>query len=202
MPTHEFEPIVEALRAGRWCALPAFLAPDLTAELRAEALSRFAEGNFRRAGVGSGAAHSVRDEIRGDWIRWLEPPYSDAQARYLAMLEALRRALNESLMLGLFDVECHFALYPPGAGYQRHLDRFRNDSRRTVSCIVYLNDDWLESDGGVLRLYRDDTPQAPHEDILPRGGTLACFGSADIWHEVRPATRERLALTGWFRTRA
>ena len=36
---------------------------------------------------------------------------------------------------------------------------------------------------------------------LPQAGTLALFLSADMPHEVLPATRERLSLTGWFRRR-
>ncbi|MFT6394425.1 MAG: SM-20-related protein [Methylophilaceae bacterium] len=38
-------------------------------------------------------------------------------------------------------------------------------------------------------------------DILPKSGRIVLFLSAKFWHEVLPATRERLSLTGWFRTR-
>jgi SM-20-related protein len=34
-------------------------------------------------------------------------------------------------------------------------------------------------------------------DILPLAGRLVCFRSDQIEHEVLPATRERLSLTGW-----
>ncbi len=37
--------------------------------------------------------------------------------------------------------------------------------------------------------------------MLPQLGTLAVFLSANLPHEVLPATRERLSLTGWFRRR-
>jgi SM-20-related protein len=39
-------------------------------------------------------------------------------------------------------------------------------------------------------------------DVLPVAGTLVCFLSDRFEHEVLPATRERLSLTGWFRRRA
>jgi SM-20-related protein len=39
-------------------------------------------------------------------------------------------------------------------------------------------------------------------DVLPEGGTLVAFLSERFQHEVLPARRERLALTGWFRRRA
>jgi Rps23 Pro-64 3,4-dihydroxylase Tpa1-like proline 4-hydroxylase len=38
-------------------------------------------------------------------------------------------------------------------------------------------------------------------DILPMAGRLVLFLSGEFWHEVRPAKRPRMSLTGWFRTR-
>src|SRR5450830_1584970 len=38
-------------------------------------------------------------------------------------------------------------------------------------------------------------------DVVPSGGCLVVFLSGDVPHEVLPATRERLSLTGWFRRR-
>lgn len=66
----------------------------------------------------------------------------------------MRQRINQSLMLGLFGFESHFALYPTGSFYRRHLDQFQGASHRTVSCITYLNDDWLPEHGGALRLYQ------------------------------------------------
>ena len=37
--------------------------------------------------------------------------------------------------------------------------------------------------------------------VLSEAGTLVVFLSADVPHEVLPATRDRLSLTGWFRRR-
>jgi SM-20-related protein len=34
--------------------------------------------------------------------------------------------------------------------------------------------------------------------VLPEGGTLVCFLSDRFHHEVLPARRERLSVTGWF----
>ena len=114
-------------------------------------------------------------------------------------MDGLRQALNRGLYLGLEDFECHFALYPPGAFYQKHLDRFRDDDRRTVSAVLYLNDDWQPQDGGELRLY---LPDGAEREVPPLGGSLVLFLSSDFPHEVLPANRERLSLTGWFRRRA
>lgn len=114
-------------------------------------------------------------------------------------MESLRIAMNRRLFLGLEDFESHFALYPPGAFYLKHLDRFRDDDRRMVSAVLYLNQAWLPEHGGHLRMYLEDRGDY---DVLPTGGCLVVFLSGEIPHEVLPATRDRLSLTGWFRRRA
>ena len=178
-----------------------FLGSELVGSLAGEAREAVANGRFHASGVGSGHTHALRPDIRGDHILWLERPETDAQRDYFARMEALRLAINERLFLGLFDLECHFALYPPGSFYQRHVDRFRDDARRAVSVVLYLNACWDPAWGGALRIYESEAPQAPFRDIVPLGGTLVCFLSDSVSHEVRPALHERLSLTGWFRRR-
>jgi len=68
-----------------------------------------------------------------------------------------------------------------------------------LSCVLYLNDAWLPEHGGALRMHFDDRSPV---DVLPEAGTLVAFLSAQLDHEVLPATRPRLALTGWYRRRA
>lgn len=116
-------------------------------------------------------------------------------------MEHLRQSINQTLFLGLFNYECHLSLYPPGARYRKRLDQFRRVSRRTVSCVAYLNEAWLPEYGGPLRLHGANKEEAAYHDIFPIGGTLVCFLSSRIPHEVLPATRERYSLTGWFRVR-
>ncbi len=192
--------ILEALAGPGWCVSPGFLALAMVAELRMECRRSFAAGAFHAAGVGGGQAR-VHPEIRGDHVMWLEPDRAGpALGAVFARFETLRQRVNRDLFLGLFDVELHFAVYPSGNGYQRHLDRFRDDDRRALTVILYLNEDWTDQDGGQLRLW-PDADQVPLE-ILPAGGTLVTFLSDRFWHEVLPARRERLSLTGWFRRRA
>jgi SM-20-related protein len=148
--------------------------------------------------VGQGAERALRPEVRGDWIGWLEPAAGEPElAAYLARMEALRLELNRTAYLGLFDFETHFAVYPAGAGYARHSDRFARDARRTLSTVLYLNADWTEGDGGALRIH---LPDGKARDVEPRGGTLVVFAS-ELEHEVLPARRERFSLAGWFRRR-
>ena len=183
-----------------YAAVPGFLPATLVAALAADARQRDAAGEFSIAGVGRGSTRIERSAIRRDRILWLDEPAADAVTRRCwEMLAALRSALNQALLLGLFSFEGHYAIYPRGGFYRRHRDRFRDDDTRVLSCVLYLNHDWTASDGGVLRLHLDGGEPF---DVLPAGGTLACFLSDRFEHEVLPATRERLALTGWFRRRA
>src|SRR5262245_38282035 len=108
---------------------------------RAEALDD--AGSFAPARVGGGAGTTRRETIRGDRICWLDDaPVDFAEAPLRLALEALRSQVNRELQLGLSDFEAHYAIYPAGAGYARHRDRFRDDDARALSIVVYLNHGW------------------------------------------------------------
>jgi SM-20-related protein len=182
-----------------WSMLLDFMPQQAIEQLAGETLLLRQGGAMRQAGVGKGAERSINADTRGDFILWLEEPdLTAAQRGYLAQLEQFRLAANAQLQLGLFEFEGHLATYPSGSFYRKHIDRFRNDSLRKLTCILYLNHDWKDSDGGQLRLYLDG---GAHIDILPQGGTLVTFLSDRFWHEVLPASRERMSITGWFKTR-
>lgn len=190
--------IIDDLAARGWSRLDNVLPASLTHELAEECRKRARAGALNPAGVGRGQGLAVREGIRGDSIQWLEHGQSAPSDGYLQAMDELRSALNQAFYLGLEDFECHFASYPPGAFYQKHLDRFRDDDRRTVTAVYYLNEAWQTEHGGALRLYLADQTEL---DVLPSAGTLVLFISAELPHEVLPATRERLSLTGWFRRR-
>jgi SM-20-related protein len=180
-----------------------FLPQSTIAALTREARARDAAGEFHSAGIGRGPAHMMRSEVRGDRILWIdESAPASAEKPFWQAFDALRLALNETLQLGLFFFEAHYALYPPGASYGRHLDRFRTGADspdvRVISCAIYLTRDWTPADGGALRIHDGERTR----DVLPHAGKLVCFLSDRFEHEVLPATRERLSLTGWFRRRA
>ncbi|WP_339414463.1 2OG-Fe(II) oxygenase [Pseudomonas sp. EA_35y_Pfl2_R5] len=190
--------IIDDLAEHGWSLQTQFIAPSLTCELSEECRKRAAAGLLVQAGIGRGALTVVSEGLRGDHIQWLDAGQNAACDQYLAVMDELRQALNQALFMGLEDFESHFALYPPGAYYKKHLDRFRDDDRRAVSVVFYLNEDWQAEQGGALRLY---LPNGEIRDVLPQAGSLLLFLSADMPHEVLPATRDRLSLTGWFRRR-
>jgi SM-20-related protein len=194
--------IVDGMAASGWVALPEFIDAGEVRNLAAESGQLFQGGAFHDAAIGGGAQQRIDGEVRADQILWLESAgSSETQRACLAKFEDMRLRLNRDLQLGLFEFECHFARYAPGAFYRRHVDQFSRDSRRRVSSILYLNAGWDAGDGGELRLYLERTPDSAHVDIRPAGGTLVLFLSERFPHEVLPATRERLSLTGWFKTR-
>lgn len=152
-------------------------------------------GSFTRAGTGQDAG--VQNAIRRDEIHWIERENSSpmAQKKIWEKIDSLRQAFNRTLFLGLGEFEGHYASYPVGGFYQRHLDCFHEDDSRTVSLIIYLNKDWQPADGGQLRIYGKDSSH----DIDPKGGTLVCFLSRESEHEVLESHAERNSFSGWFR---
>ena len=194
----QFDPIIDDLAEHGWSLRHSFRSDDLTLGLAAECRKREAQGALAPAGIGRGDALTIREGIRGDQIQWIEPGQSPLCDRYLELMDGLRQRMNQTLFLGLEEFECHFALYPPGAFYQTHLDRFRDDDSRCVTAVVYLNPDWQPADGGELRMHFADGSQ---RDIPPLAGDLLVFLSGDFPHEVLVTHTDRLSLTGWFRRR-
>ncbi|GIX35239.1 MAG: hypothetical protein KatS3mg126_1018 [Lysobacteraceae bacterium] len=189
-------PLLDRLAACGFVVAHDLLPPALAARLAADCRALQQAGDLRPAHVGRGSQRLRERALRGDSIRWIEPdPAVPARAELLGRLDALRVALNRHLLLGLADIELHYAVYPAGAGYVRHRDRFRDDDARTVSFTAYLNPHWSAEDGGWLRLHVAGGPV----DVLPALGTCTLFLSAEVEHEVLPARRERMSIAGWFR---
>lgn len=186
-----------------WAAMPGCLGEVDSLRLRKECEAACENGDFRRAGVGRGGTLEIREDIRRDQVMWLQPgEFSVEQEIYLAWLETLRLALNQRFFLGLFEFEGHFAIYPEGAFYKPHLDRHAGTSDRVVTAILYLNPDWQPGDGGELKLWTTEGEKSGAFVLIePRMGTLVCFLAGDFWHEVLPAKKTRMSITGWFRQR-
>lgn len=193
--------VLDPLVKQGFAIVPGFVDIDTCRELAAECLAFREQGEFHRAGVGRGEMLEIRPEIRSDEIRWLaRNDCGQLQGDYLDLMAAYQQVLNRELFLGLVEFECFCAVYPPGSFYQRHLDQFRGVEQRTVTAITYLNESWKESDGGQLRIFLNEQTGETLE-VLPEAGTFVTFLSADYWHEVLPAERDRLSITGWFKTR-
>jgi SM-20-related protein len=190
--------LINQLAEHGWAIITDLLAPATIVALTAEANSLWTGAAFKAAGVGRGEAFQVRADIRSDHILWLDEANLTApQSAYFDAMNQLQQELNAQLFVGVQSLEAHYAVYPPGAFYQKHLDRFSTADERILSCSLYLNPDWDESDGGALRLYEGERSF----DVYPHAGTFVLFRSDAIVHEVLPAQRERFSLTGWFKRR-
>lgn len=179
------------------CIVPDFLNITTTQAVLLDLKALKKTGQFIRAGVGQGQQHRVQDTIRRDEVFWLDELLANATQQLLWLkINALKQALNRELYLGLKDFEGHYASYPRGGFYARHRDSFHRDEARCVSVIIYLNPLWKTKDGGQLRVY---TP-GHDTDIAPLAGTLVCFLSHELEHEVLLSHKNRLSFSGWFKT--
>lgn len=193
--------LVDALVEQGWFVGEGFLDAELCQELHRELMEMAERDALAAAGIGRGDEHQLRRDIRGDAIRWLDRE-SLAQRRYLEAMGELQRELNQALFLGLFEYEAHFAHYPPGAFYKKHLDSFRGRANRVVSTVGYLNPAWPADGGGEMAIFAADEPEREVARVRPEAGNFACFLAETVPHEVLPTRLPRASIAGWFRRNA
>lgn len=188
--------IAEQLDRHAIAIIDNLLSQELLLQLLSETKQALGEGEFHPALIGRGVTEQRVSEVRGDKILWLdEKSLTEAQTEYFNFLNELRNHLSSYFRIALPWQECHLAAYPIGSFYTRHLDQFRETNNRIFSVILYLNPNWMQTDGGQLRVYNE----TGYSDINPEMGRLVCFRSDLIEHEVLPTNRPRLSITGWLR---
>ncbi len=153
---------------------------------------------MKKAGIGQGEDFQIIKQIRGDYIHWFnEFDQEEEELLFLSKIKALIEIFNRELFAGIRDTETHFAIYPPGAFYRRHLDRFQTDFHRILTYICYLNVAWGDQEGGELGLYLKEDGMETLKKIRPEGGRLVLFRSHLIELEVFETNRDRRSITGW-----
>lgn len=133
-------------------------------------------------------------DIRGDRIRWITENFF-AGFYYLQSINALAALFNQSLFAGIRHSEAHYACYPVGFGYQWHSDNPAGRDERVISAVLYLNDDWSDSDGGALEIV---DKHGIHHNVMPVANRLVIFDS-DLQHQVQIAHRQRYSIATWMR---
>ena len=178
-----------------------FISEELRVSLLKEQSELLEAGKFRMAAVGKGEKKQVRTEIRNDQVLWIDADHLNKyEKQYWSKVDEVRQAINQRCYLGLKSFEAHFARYPIGSFYIRHLDQFQQVLYRKVTVIIYLNDSWSQKDEGMLRMYLPQEDGSEEIlDIQPKGGRLVVFLSGEIPHEVMPTKKERISITGWLR---
>ncbi len=188
---------LDDLSEKKWTLIP--IDQQLCLALHKCAITRLQMHQFRQAGLA--AVQNVNDaslKIRNDEIFWLDAKaheLSDIETQTLAFLDNLRLEIKENLRVSLTEFECHFAFYDKGHYYQKHRDTTSANNKRVFSFVLYLNENWQDSDGGQLIGYEQ---QEVLFQIKPAIGNLILFRS-DLEHEVMSTFRGRFSLTGWFR---
>jgi len=197
-PVMNIQEIAEQLASTGYIVLDQPLLTNLASLLLARCQDD-GHDRFQAARIGRGPATQQNYAIRGDVISWLDDSDSTDHA-YLAWMEALRFGLNEALFLGLFDYECHYAIYGAGAGYAKHSDVLNGNKNRILSTVLYLNEGWQAGDGGELVLF-DPSGETVIATVIPTFGTMIIFLSESFPHEVLMSHTQRRSIAGWFRVR-
>lgn len=198
-----YEKIISDLLEQQYSIVEDFYSTPEVEELRNSLLEKYEEDNFKKAAIGNRTNEIIAKSIRGDFILWLnEAEAAQAEKAFFRKINDFVDYLNKTCFMGILHKEFHYALYPEGTFYKRHLDTFQNDDRRKLSLVCYLNDqDWKPDYGGELVIYKEENGKEVPVTIYPFPGRVVIFESQVLEHEVKPVKTERLSITGWLKTR-
>ncbi len=183
---------MDMLSANNYVIVDNFLSQELYEHVRAHFLTCLPA--FSDAGIGTLHLNTIQTEIRGDRTYWLEPKKEAHLSAFWELIEATISMLNRYCYLSLSGYEFHFADYPPGGHYERHVDQFLGRNNRIISMVIYLNPNWHPGDGGELELEDLNGNSVVVEPIARR---CVLFKSAAVPHRVLRANKHRHSLTGW-----
>lgn len=198
-----YERVIEDLMSQKYSIVDDFFSHVEILTLRNSLLSKYEEDQFEKAAIGSKSNKVIVNAIRGDFILWMdEKAEEEAERLFFTKINEFANYLNKTCFLGILHKEFHYALYPEGTFYKRHLDTFQNDDRRKLSIALYLNEpNWQSAYGGELAIYLQKGNEEKTTEILPIEGRMVIFESQELEHEVKTANQNRLSITGWLKTR-
>ena len=192
-----FERMVQQILGQNWAVIDDLWPPKMLSALCQQLKALSAAESLRQAAIGGSDRATIHLDIRSDLIAWWpDAPTDPHQQAYLDRIDALSAYLNRTCFAGIRNREFHFAIYPPGARYARHIDDFQNKNARLFSLITYLNVGWQPEHGGELLIYGEDDLPVTVEPVF---GRTVMFPSAEIEHEVLRSHKDRMSVTGWMR---
>ncbi|UNY99916.1 2OG-Fe(II) oxygenase [Zhouia spongiae] len=199
-----FEKVIADILDRHYSVVDNFFSAEEVDLLRNSLLQKYEDDRFKKSAVGNRTNEFIEKQIRGDFIHWInENEKNDAEQLFFNRINSLTDYLNRTCFMGILHKEFHYAVYPEGTFYRRHLDTFQNDDRRVLSVVCYLNDEsWDLKNGGELTLYLDNDGKEEEMNLYPLPGRVVIFESQLIEHEVKHViASERLSITGWLKTR-
>lgn len=183
---------MDELSTNDFVVIDQFVKPEVHSEIRACFRSNLPA--FTKAGIGASGDHMIRHDIRGDYTYWLDRERDTEIPFFWSLVDETVHIFNRYCYLSLSGFEFHFATYPPGAMYKKHLDQFDNRGNRMITVVIYLNEGWQKGDGGELEIYLRNGETVLVEPLECR---CVLFKSAEVPHRVRESHKNRYSLTGW-----
>jgi SM-20-related protein len=199
-----YEQIISDITNQQFSIIENFFSAEEVSLLRDTLLAKHEVDTFKKAAIGNRVNEIILKSVRGDVILWIDETKADrAETLFFTKINDLIKYLNRTCFLGILQKEFHYAIYPSGTFYKRHIDTFQNDNRRKLSFVCYLNEeDWQAENGGELVLYLNKNNQETEKAIYPFPGRVVIFESQIIEHEVKPVrANQRLSITGWLKIR-
>ncbi len=191
-----FEELVNSFMNNQIGLCEHFLSKELATLLQQDLQNLDRDNRMFAAGIGNNDIKDTKQKTRGDRIFWLDKKNNSINEKaFIEQVEDFIDYLNKTCYTGINAYEFHYALYDTGSYYHRHKDQFKNNTDRKYSLINYLNDDWLETDGGELLVYQAEKT----DTILPTIQKAVFFESNQLEHEVAIANRPRMSITGWLK---
>lgn len=198
-----YEKIISDIGLQKYSIVDDFFSSEMVSILRQSLIDKHEANRFKKSAIGNRVNEVIVKSIRGDQILWIDESLANpSETLFFEHINDLVSYLNRTCFLGILHKEFHYALYPEGTFYKRHIDTFLNDDRRKLSIVCYLNDEcWKQENGGELVLYLNEKGIETEQVIYPFPGRIVIFESQLIEHEVKPVKTERLSITGWLKTR-
>ena len=191
----QYESMIQGLLENGFGSLDNWFSEEEIQNLRQSLRTHYERNVFHEARIGKNEYFQKEKSIRTDQVYWLHREQANqAEQSFFEKMNGFVSYLNNTCYAGIRDYEFHYAMYPPGSFYKRHVDRFKNDNSRLFSFVTYLTESWQVGDGGELVLYYKNQAIP----VFPIPGKVIFFRS-ELEHEVLLSNSDRLSLTGWLK---
>ncbi len=192
-----FNTLIDSFIENKVGIAESFLSKNLAGHLKENLLTLYEGNQLLSAGTGNNKQAEQNKLFRSDIIYWLDRKHNNQyENSFFDLMDNFVEHLNATCYTGITCYEFHYTFYEKGSFYKKHLDQFRNNDSRKYSMIMYLNEEWKESDGGELCIHYQDKLQ----NISPVNGKSVFFRSNELEHEVLITHKPRMSITGWLKS--